>query len=266
MKCKLFAALCAIGLAGAAQAAPVSFGSLSSNDDGSTEIISDALNNLEWLRWDVETDLTYQETVDLISGMGARAGEGWAIADAAKARAFTDALFWQEPCSNAQFFVTLCGSDLPTDISDLLGDNSDESGDTAWFLSGPNNVGYLVSFIGVQNFTFYPFFPPFRLATRSQPAVLIAPNLFLGFSTATPPRPCQFPPPCRFWQWALVDWATWRGADVNCAKQIQAGTGAMRRLFPFGSLAPRAQPTRSLGALRWPNLRPRAPLARQSLA
>ena len=93
MKRKLFAALCAIGLAGAAQAAPVSFGSLSSNGDGSTEIISDALNNLEWLRWDVEADLTYQETVDLISGMGARAGEGWAIADAAKARAFTDALF-----------------------------------------------------------------------------------------------------------------------------------------------------------------------------
>ena len=97
MKCKLFAALCAIGLAGAAHATPVSFGSLSNNDDGSTEIISDALNNLEWLRWDVEADLTYQDTVDLISGMGARAGEGWAIADAAKARAFTDALFWQEP-------------------------------------------------------------------------------------------------------------------------------------------------------------------------
>lgn len=145
MKCKLFAALCAIGLAGAAQAAPVSFGSLLSNDDGSTEIISDALNNLEWLRWDVEADLTYQETVDLIS-TGARAGEGWAIADTDKARAFTDALFGTNPCSNGTGFS--CGSDLPIDLSDLLGENYQPTSNLAWFLSGPaeasgNSVGYI---------------------------------------------------------------------------------------------------------------------------
>jgi len=152
MKRKLFAALCAIGFAGAAQAAPVSFGSLSSNDDGSTEIISDALNNLEWLRWDVEADLTYQQTVDLIS-TGARAGEGWAIADAAKARAFTDALFGTNPCSNATTAgVTNCGigsvTGSATYFSDLLGDNFDGFGDFAWFLNGPAeasglNVGVL---------------------------------------------------------------------------------------------------------------------------
>ena len=156
MKRKLFAALCAIGLAGAAQAAPVSFGSLSSNDDGSTEIISDALNNLEWLRWDVEADLTYQETVDLIS-TGARAGEGWAIADADKARAFTDALFGTNPCSNATGFAN-CGSSPNVGFSDLLGDNYDGIFDYAWFLSGPaeasgNSVGYIYTYPG--DFVFF---------------------------------------------------------------------------------------------------------------
>ena len=136
MKRKLFAALCAIGLAGAAQAAPVSFGSLSSYDDGSTEIIADALNNLEWLRWDVEADLTYQKTVDLIGGMGARAGEGWAIADADKARAFTDALFGTNPCSNGTGLVT-CRSGPNVGFSDPLADNYDGFYDFAWFLSGP---------------------------------------------------------------------------------------------------------------------------------
>ena len=153
MKRKLFAALCAIGFAGAAQAAPVSFGSLSSNDDGSTEIISDALNNLEWLRWDEEADLTYQDTVDLIS-TGERAGEGSAIADADKARAFTDALFCTNPCSNATTAgVTSCATGFATGsatyFSDLLGDNFDGFGDFAWFLNGPaeagrNDVGFLL--------------------------------------------------------------------------------------------------------------------------
>ena len=151
MKRKLFAALCAIGLAGAAQAAPVTFGSLSSNDDGSTEIISDTLNNLEWLRWDVEADLTYQETVDLIS-TGARAGEGWAIADADKARAFTDALFGTNPCSNATGLTT-CGTDLPIYLSDLLGDNHNGFYDHAFFLSGRalasgNSVGIIYTYPG----------------------------------------------------------------------------------------------------------------------
>ena len=152
MKRKLFAALCAIGLAGAAQAAPVSFGSLSSNDDGSTEIISDALNNLEWLRWDVEADLTYQETVDLIS-TGARAGEGWAIADADKARAFTDALFGTNPCSNATGFAN-CGSGFATDFAGkLLGENYTTTSNLAWFLNGPAeasgaNVGYVQTLSG----------------------------------------------------------------------------------------------------------------------
>ena len=198
MKRKLFAALCAIGLAGAAQAAPVSFGSLSSNDDGSTEIISDALNNLEWLRWDVEADLTYQETVDLIS-TGARAGEGWAIANADKARAFTDALFGTNPCSNATDFAT-CRSDLPLDLSLLLGDNYNVSDDFAWFLYGNLEEGAFgagtlnfIVFLQGWNLSLTFLHRPFHTATRTQPAVLVATLKFLAFCTATPPAPVPVP-------------------------------------------------------------------------
>ena len=120
MKRTILAALCAIGLAGAAQASPVSFGALSSDDDGRTDIITDALNNLEWLRWDQDADLTYDQTRDLIT-TGARAGEGWAIADLGKAQAFTDALLdgLNNGCTASQTYA-ICANGL-RDLPALLG-------------------------------------------------------------------------------------------------------------------------------------------------
>ncbi|MCH2167171.1 MAG: VPLPA-CTERM sorting domain-containing protein, partial [Oceanicola sp.] len=89
---------------------------------------------------------------------GARAGEGWAIADADKARAFTDALFGTNPCSNATGFAN-CGSGLATDFAGkLLGENYTTTSNLAWFLNGPaeasgNSVGYIYTYLG--DFTFF---------------------------------------------------------------------------------------------------------------
>lgn len=53
-----------------ANASTISVGALSSNDDGSTDLIVDTLNNREWLRWDVIADLTYAETIAATSSGG----------------------------------------------------------------------------------------------------------------------------------------------------------------------------------------------------
>ena len=58
---KNFLAMAAVGLMAGpivGNATPFSSGDLSSNDDGSTEIITDSLNSYEWLRWDVVDQLT----------------------------------------------------------------------------------------------------------------------------------------------------------------------------------------------------------------
>ena len=51
-------------------ASPVTVGSLSSDDDGSTQIITDTYNNFEWLRWDVLADLNYTQTLAAIGSSG----------------------------------------------------------------------------------------------------------------------------------------------------------------------------------------------------
>jgi hypothetical protein len=48
----------------------ITIGALTSNDDGSTSVISDTLNNLDWLRWDELADLTYAETLFQTSLVG----------------------------------------------------------------------------------------------------------------------------------------------------------------------------------------------------
>ena len=61
-----------------ANADPISIGALSSNDDGSTEVITDSLYDREWLRWDVVNGLTYAELQEAFDVGGAY--EGWRIA------------------------------------------------------------------------------------------------------------------------------------------------------------------------------------------
>ncbi|PRY24532.1 hypothetical protein CLV78_103400 [Aliiruegeria haliotis] len=115
---KVFAgAVLALSTSTTAYAVPVSYGALSSNTDGSTEVITDSLNNLEWMRWDILADLTYQQTVDLIGAGGARESEGWMIADKATAQAFTDAFL------DGQF--NNCSVTGSSTCADGLGVNSD---------------------------------------------------------------------------------------------------------------------------------------------
>ena len=77
-------------MGGAVYATPITVGALSSNDDGSTEVITDSLNNLEWLRFDVLADLTYAQTLAAIGAGGSH--EGWQIAHNAEAAALEAAL------------------------------------------------------------------------------------------------------------------------------------------------------------------------------
>ncbi|MBC3766932.1 PEP-CTERM sorting domain-containing protein [Neptunicella marina] len=74
------------------QATLISIGALSSNDDGSTQIIVDTLNNREWLRWDVLASLTYAETVTAISAGGAY--EGFTLAGIGDIGLLLNALFY----------------------------------------------------------------------------------------------------------------------------------------------------------------------------
>ena len=121
----------------AANAVPVSFGALSSDDDGSTQIITDSLNNYEWLRWDALADLTYEQTLAAISSGGQY--EGWQFARNAEAQLFTNALL--QGLSNA---CTTVGSDscneiLPSTLTDLLGN------------SGPGGLSNQVGFLSEDN-------------------------------------------------------------------------------------------------------------------
>lgn len=145
MKTKVFA-LTAVGLLAlpiVASAAPVSFGALSSDDSGSTNIITDSLNDYEWARWDALSNLSYADTLAAISAGGAYAG--WKIAHNTEAQLFTNALL--SGLSNA---CTTVGSDdcntvLPNNLTSLLGDTSAGLYDDVYFLSdnGGDEAGYI---------------------------------------------------------------------------------------------------------------------------
>jgi hypothetical protein len=93
---------------------------LSSNDDGSTEIITDSLNNYQWLRWDVLEHLTYDQTLALTSSGGQY--QGWQIAHNTQAQMFTDALLLGLTNSCTVLDGNTCNMLLPTDLTNLLGD------------------------------------------------------------------------------------------------------------------------------------------------
>jgi hypothetical protein len=120
------------------QAIPVTIGALSSNDDGSTEVISDSLNNIEWLRWDILGALTYSETVDIISAGGAY--EGWNIANDTHALQFVTAL---SPDGNAacgqDMIETSCYNNPRSDYLKLIGGNYSYQETRAFFLQETTN-------------------------------------------------------------------------------------------------------------------------------
>ena len=72
-----------------ANATPFTIGSLSSNDDGSTQIITDSLNHVEWLRWDQIPEYTYEQTREALSTI---AGGHWSFARQVHAKMFVRAI------------------------------------------------------------------------------------------------------------------------------------------------------------------------------
>lgn len=147
---KIFLAITFLTISSSVIATPFSIGNLSSNEDGSTNIISDSLNNYEWLRWDVAKDLNYAETVAQLNTIE---GGGWSIARNLEAQQFADALLGTNSCTTSN--VTGCYSDttntLTHGFSTLVGDSLTTNTTTnqinyAWFLSDNNSnqdVGYV---------------------------------------------------------------------------------------------------------------------------
>ena len=101
-------------------AAPVSFGALSSDDSGSTQIIHDSLNNYDWMRWDTLETLTYADTLAATSAGGQY--EGWQFAYANEAQLFTNALLQGLPNDCTVTGDATCNMLLPSNLTPLLGD------------------------------------------------------------------------------------------------------------------------------------------------
>ena len=114
----------------AANAVPITIGSLSSNDDGSTDIITDTLNHREWLRFDVTAaPLTYAEVLAMTASGGAY--EGFQVADLADSTAFLNALLGgSNLCldegmhiNDNDYVYVDCGTAGPGVFLSLFGDN-----------------------------------------------------------------------------------------------------------------------------------------------
>ena len=131
-------------------ATPFSYGALSSNDDGSTEIITDSLNSYEWLRWDVLNQPDYAQTLAAISSGGAY--EGWQIAHNAQAQMFTDALLFGSSNGCAITGAQACSNSLPDNLFGLFGASFalPAVNTYAWFLSD-NGVGEEVGSVRYSN-------------------------------------------------------------------------------------------------------------------
>lgn len=132
----------------AANAAPITIGSLSSNDDGSTSIISDALNGREWLRFDETASLTYAQVLTAIGTGGAF--EGFQVADMADSTLFLNALLGgSHSCSEDVSWVEQeCGTAGAGTLS-LFGSSFFTREPIVFFLSnngGGEEVGIIYSY------------------------------------------------------------------------------------------------------------------------
>ena len=108
-----------------ASASLITIGSLSGQDDGST-VITDTLNNREWLRWDVVDNLQYQETLNAIGTGGAY--EGWSIATTIDMVMFSNALLASpldfNDCQNiAGPSLRVCGTYDISNFHAMMGEN-----------------------------------------------------------------------------------------------------------------------------------------------
>lgn len=136
-----------------ANAAVITLGDLTTNDDGSTNIITDSRNNVEYLRLDVLADLTYAQTMDALATQD---GGGWHIATLDEAVNFTKALLsGASDCNQSSQVGVVCGTASGW-TTGILGDDfttGSGSADAAWFLngSGSDDVDYVS--IGSSGYT-----------------------------------------------------------------------------------------------------------------
>ena len=139
-----------------AQAGLITIGALTSNNDGSTIVITDTLNSLEWLRWDQFADLTYAETLVKSSALG------WTIAGVKEANLFIDALLnrTNHECADNDTTFLSCGDSgtfSSAQYTALLGDSftrGTSSVDAAWFyddLITDGSAGVLNLELGTKN-------------------------------------------------------------------------------------------------------------------
>jgi len=129
-----------------ANAATVTQGLLSSDDN--TNIITDSLNNMEYLRLDVLADLNYAETLGILNTQD---GGGWSIASSSIAVDFAASLFGgSAACSHngTSVVVAACGT-LTGWYDGKFGDNYDPSADFMWFLDDAGEADYLRIINGV---------------------------------------------------------------------------------------------------------------------
>ena len=152
----MWIACCAVSLvSAAASATPVTIGSLSSDDDGSTAVITDSLNNREWLRWNQLLGKTLAQTQAELITSGSVA-YGFQVARIADAQLFVDALLGpaNNYCTTSGSGVEDCWqySPLAASYISLTGDNyivsppANSEFNGAFFLSDNgtgNDVGYL---------------------------------------------------------------------------------------------------------------------------
>jgi hypothetical protein len=136
-----------------ASAGLITIGALSSNDVNSTEVITDSLNNLEWLRWDQLKDKTHSELLVETAATGAYSG--WNIAGVKQANWFLSALYNDASLGNCSIneghqYCALNGSFTSKDYTSLLGDSFEvgkSSADAVWFYDdtlSDGKAGYLL--------------------------------------------------------------------------------------------------------------------------
>ena len=136
---KLSSAVIALTFSTSVNAATVTQGYLTTDDDGSTNIITDSLNQVEYLRFDVLADLTHVETVQ---ALGTQDGGGWTIATATDAIDFTRAFLGGTTyCAHDGTSVTISGCGTDTSWTDgMMGASFDTNLDYFWFLDNSGDA------------------------------------------------------------------------------------------------------------------------------
>lgn len=148
-------------IVGTANAGLTTIGALTSNDDGSTTVINDTLNNLDWLRWDQLADKSHTQLLAEIAPTGAYAG--WSIAGVNEANLFLDALYsgntFNHGCAATVGYLPCAqnGTFTSAQYTSLLGDSFERgaaSKDSVFFyddVATDLNAGYLLLESGSVN-------------------------------------------------------------------------------------------------------------------